>query len=231
MPSASFVHLHVHTQYSLLDGAIRVEPLLKRAASHNMNSVAITDHGTMYGVIDFYQKAYSAGIKPIIGCEVYIAPGSRFDKTPGDKRGMFHMTLLARNQEGYRNLCQLVTAAHLEGFYYKSRVDKAILAEHSKGLIALSGCLHGEVPRLIQAGRLEKAAEAARSYEAIFGEGNFYLEVQSNGIEVQETVNRALREMGHDLSMIATIWIQRMPALTMSCCACKPGNPSKTQIA
>ncbi len=201
MPSTSFIHLHVHTQYSLLDGAIRIEPLLKRAASHNMTSVAITDHGTMYGVIDFYQKAYRAGIKPIIGCEAYIAPGSRFDKTPGDKRGMFHITLLARNRKGYQNLCQLITAAHLEGFYYKPRVDKAILAEYSKGLIALSGCLHGEVPRLIQAGRLEKAAEAARSYEAIFGEGNFYLEVQSNGIEVQETVNRALSEMSHDLSI------------------------------
>jgi DNA polymerase-3 subunit alpha len=166
-----------------------------------MNSVAITDHGTMYGVVDFYQKAYEAGIKPIIGCEVYIAPGSRFDKTPGDKRGMFHMTLLVKNQEGYRNLCQLVTAAHLEGFYYKPRVDKAILAEHSKGLIALSGCLHGEIPRLIQAGRLKKAADAARSYESIFGEGNFYLEVQSNGIDVQGTVNRALRDIGDELSV------------------------------
>ena len=201
MPSSDFVHLHVHTQYSLLDGAIRIDPLLERASSHNMISVAITDHGTMYGVIDFYQKAYSAGIKPIIGCEVYIAPGSRFDKTPGDKRGFFHMTLLARNQKGYQNLCRLVTAAHLEGFYYKPRVDKDILAEHSEGLIALSGCLHGEIPRLIQAGRLKRAAAAARTYEAIFGEGNFFLEVQSNGIDVQDTVNRALREMSGDLSI------------------------------
>jgi DNA polymerase-3 subunit alpha len=201
MPSAGFVHLHVHTQYSLLDGAIRIGPLLKRAASYHMISVAITDHGTMYGVIEFYEKAYKTGIKPIIGCELYIAPGSRFDKTPGDKGGMFHMILLAKNRVGYQNLCRLVTAAHLEGFYYKPRVDKAILAEHSKGLIALSGCLHGEIPRLIQAGRLEKAAEAARSYEAIFGEGNFYLEVQSNGLEAQETVNRALLELSDDLSI------------------------------
>jgi DNA polymerase-3 subunit alpha len=201
MPSSDFVHLHIHTQYSLLDGAIRIGPLLDRAASYNMISVAITDHGTMYGVIDFYQKAYDAGIKPIIGCEVYIARGSRFDKTPGDKGGLFHMTLLARNQKGYQNLCRLVTAAHLEGFYYKARVDKAILAEHSEGVIALSGCLHGEIPRLVQAGRLKRAAEAARSYEAIFGEGNFFLEVQSNGIDVQETVNRALREMSGDLSI------------------------------
>jgi len=201
MPSASFVHLHVHTQYSLLDGAIRIEPLLRRAASYHMISVAITDHGTMYGVIDFYKKAYNAGIKPIIGCELYIAPRGRFHKTPGDKSGMFHVILLAKNREGYQNLCRLVTAAYLEGFYYKPRVDKAILADYSKGLIALSGCLHGEIPRLIQAGRLDKAAEAARGYEAIFGEDNFYLEVQNNGIEAQKTVNRALREMGDDLSI------------------------------
>ncbi|MEE9401946.1 MAG: DNA polymerase III subunit alpha [Desulfobacteria bacterium] len=201
MPSAGFVHLHVHTQYSLLDGAIRIEPLLKRAASYQMISVAITDHGTMYGVVDFYEKAYKAGIKPIIGCEIYVAPGSRFDKTPGDKGGMFHLILLAKNKEGYRNLCQLVSAAHLEGFYYKPRVDKAILADCSKGLVALSGCLHGEIPRLIQAGRVDKAAEAARAYQAIFGEGNFYLEVQNNGIQAQETVNHALREMSETLSI------------------------------
>ncbi|NVL90590.1 MAG: DNA polymerase III subunit alpha [Desulfobacterales bacterium] len=201
MPSADFVHLHVHTQYSLLDGAIRIDPLLKLAASHNMISVAITDHGTMYGVVEFYEKAYKAGIKPIIGCELYLAPGSRFDKTPGDKRGMSHLVALAKNREGYRNLCRLVTAAHLEGFYYKPRVDKAILADCSKGLIALSGCLHGEIPRLIQAGRLDKAAAAVRNYETIFGEGNFYLEVQNNGIQAQETVNHALCEMSETLSV------------------------------
>ncbi len=201
MPSAGFVHLHVHTQYSLLDGAIRIDPLLKRAASYQMISVAITDHGTMYGVIEFYGKAYKAGIKPIIGCELYVAPGSRFDRTPGDKGGLFHLVLLARNKEGYQNLCRLVTAAHLEGFYYKPRVDKAILADCSKGLIALSGCLHGEIPRLIQVGRIEKAAKVARTYEAMFGEGNFYLEVQNNGIQAQETVNHALREMSEELSI------------------------------
>jgi DNA polymerase-3 subunit alpha len=201
MPPANFVHLHVHTQYSLLDGAIRIDPLLKRAASYQMISVAITDHGTMYGVIEFYEKAYKAGIKPIIGCELYVAPRSRFDRTPGDKGGLFHLVLLARNKQGYQNLCRLVTAAHLEGFYYKPRVDKTILADCSKGLIALSGCLHGEIARLIQAGRLDKAAEVARTYEAMFGEGNFYLEVQNNGIQAQETVNHALREMSEELSM------------------------------
>lgn len=201
MPSTGFVHLHVHTKYSLLDGAIRIGPLLKRAASYQMSSVAITDHGTMYGVIDFYEKAYKAGIKPIIGCEIYVAPGSRFDRVPGDKGRLFHLILLARNREGYRNLCHLVTAAHLEGFYYKPRVDKAILADCNKGLIALSGCLHGEIPRLIQAGRLDRAAQAARGYQAMFGDGNFYLEIQNNGIQAQEAVNQALREMAETLSI------------------------------
>ncbi|MGD9022787.1 MAG: DNA polymerase III subunit alpha, partial [Deltaproteobacteria bacterium] len=201
MPSAGFIHLHVHTQYSLLDGAIRIDPLLKRAASYQMTSVAITDHGTMYGVVDFYNKAYKAGIKPIIGCEVYITPGSRFDRIPGEKGELFHLTLLAKNRQGYRNLCRLVTAAHLEGFYYKPRVDKDVLAECSKGVIALSGCLHGEIARLIGEGRLDEAAGAARGYEEIFGEGHFYLEVQNNGIQAQETVNRALRDMSGALSI------------------------------
>jgi DNA polymerase-3 subunit alpha len=201
MLSSDFVHLHVHTQYSLLDGAMRIGPLLQRAASFQMSSLAITDHGTMYGAIEFYEKAYKAGIKPIIGCEVHVAPTSRFDRDPRQKGGLFHLILLAKNAQGYKNLCKLVTAAHLEGFYYKPRVDKAILSECSEGLIALSACLHGEIPGLIQAGRLDKAAEAARTYERTFGEGNFYLEVQNNGIEVQETVNRGLREIAQELSM------------------------------
>ena len=201
MPSAGFVHLHVHTQYSLLDGAIRIDHLLQRAASYQMKSVAITDHGTMYGAIEFYEEAYKAGIKPIIGCEVYIAPKSRFDKTPADKGGLLHLTLLAKDREGYGNLCRLVSAAHLEGFYYKARVDTKILADCSGGLIALSGCLHGGVARLIQAGRLDKATEAARSYQAIFGEGNFFLEIQNNGIPAQETVNQGLREIGEAVSI------------------------------
>jgi DNA polymerase-3 subunit alpha len=162
MPSSDFVHLHLHTQYSLLDGAIRIDPLLDRAASYHMPSLAITDHGTMYGVIEFYEKAYKAGIKPIIGCEVYVAPKSRLDKDPREKSQLFHLILLAKNSKGYENLCRLVSAAHLEGFYYKPRVDKAMLSECSEGLIALSGCLHGEIPRLIQAGRTDKAAEVAR---------------------------------------------------------------------
>lgn len=169
MPSAGFVHLHVHTQYSLLDGAIRIDPLLKRAASYHMISVAITDHGTMYGAIEFYEKAYKAGIKPIIGCELYVAHRSRFDKTPSDKGGLFHLVVLAKNRDGYKNLCKLVTAAHLEGFYYKPRVDREILSDCSKGLIALSGCLNGEIPRLIQGNRMDKAVEVAKAYGAMFG--------------------------------------------------------------
>ncbi len=201
MSSSGFIHLHVHTQYSLLDGALRIDPLLERAASFRMPSLAITDHGTMYGTIEFYEKAYKAGIKPIIGCEVYVAPASRFDKDPRQKGGLFHLILLARNQKGYKNLCRLVSSGHLEGFYYKPRVDKAILSECSEGLIALSACLHGEIPRLIQAGRPDKAAEVARIYEGMFGEGNFYLEVQNNGIEAQEVVNRALLNMSQELSI------------------------------
>jgi DNA polymerase-3 subunit alpha len=155
----------------------------------------------MYGTIEFYEKAYGAGIKPIIGCEVYVAPTSRFDKDPRQKTGAYHLVLLAKNDRGYKNLCRLVTVAHLEGFYYKPRLDKTILSECNDGLIALSACLHGEIPRLIQAGRPEKAAEVARDYESMFGEGNFYLEVQNNGIEAQETVNRALLEMSQELSI------------------------------
>jgi len=201
MSASGFVHLHIHTQYSLLDGAIRIEPLLQRAASYGMSSLAITDHGTMYGTIEFYEKAYAAGIKPIIGCEVYVAPTTRFAKDPRHKAMVSHLLLLVKNAKGYKNLCKLVTAAHLEGFYYKPRIDKAILSECSEGLIALSACLHGEIPQLIQAGRLDKASEAARSYEGIFGEENFYLEVQNNRIEAQETVNRALLEMSKDLAI------------------------------
>jgi DNA polymerase-3 subunit alpha len=201
MSFSDFVHLHVHTQYSLLDGAIRLDPLLERAKSFKMNALAMTDHGTMYGVIEFYDKAYKAGIKPIIGCEVYVGPTSRFDKDPRQKGELAHLILLARNAEGYQNLCRLVTASHLEGFYYKPRIDKAILSECAEGLIALSACLHGEIPRLVQAGRLDKAAEVARAYEGMFGEGNFFLEVQNNGIDAQETVNKSLLEMSHDLSI------------------------------
>jgi len=206
MPRSDFIHLHVHTEYSLLDGAIRIDSLLERAAGFHMDAVAITDHGTMYGALDFYQQATKAGIKPIVGCEIYITNGSRFEKDPRGKDDLNHLVLLAKNREGYRNLCRLVTAAHLEGFYYKPRIDKALLTECKEGLIALSACLHGEIPRLIQEGRMDRAGEVARKYEALFGEGNFYLEVQNNGIEIQERVNQGLLEISrsHGIPLVAS---------------------------
>ena len=196
-----FVHLHVHTQYSLLDGAIRIEPLLQRVKTYGMDSVAITDHGTMFGTVDFYEKALKAGIKPIIGCECYIAPRSIAEKTVQDNKGLSHIILLAENEEGYRNLCKLATIAQIDGFYYKPRIDKDILKCHTKGLIALSACLHGEIPRLIKDGRQDAADEAARFYLDIFGEGNFFLEVQNNGIDIQDHINQVLLDMSQRLSI------------------------------
>ncbi|MEA1899521.1 MAG: DNA polymerase III subunit alpha [Thermodesulfobacteriota bacterium] len=201
-----FVHLHVHTQYSLLDGAIRIDALLKRAIDFGMDSVAITDHGTMFGVLEFFEKAGKAGVKPIIGCEFYVAPRSLTDKTVLDNKGLSHLVILAENSEGYRNLCKLATIAQLKGFYHKPRIDKNVLREHSKGLVGLSACLHGEIPRLIGENRLDGADEAAQTYLNIFGEGNFFLEVQNNGLPVQEKVNNVLLEMSERLSipLIAT---------------------------
>jgi len=196
-----FVHLHVHTQYSLLDGAIRIENLLQRAAQFGMQAVATTDHGTMFGAVEFYQKATRAGIKPIIGIEIYVAPRSRFDKTPLDNKELSHLILLAENQEGYRNLCRLASIAQLEGFYYRPRIDKQVLRENSRGLIAMTACLHGEIPRRIQEGRLDLADKAAQEYAAMFGPNNFFLEVQNNGIDIQDRVNEALLDMSRRLSI------------------------------
>ena len=199
--NTDFVHLHVHTQYSLLDGAIRINALFKRCADFKMHSVAITDHGTMFGVLEFYEKALSSGIKPVIGCECYVAPRTLLDKTPEDARGLNHLILLAENAEGYQNLCKLCSIAQLKGFYYKPRIDKQILKAHASGLIALSSCLHGEIPRQIKDGYLEQAATVARQYQSIMGEGNFFLEVQNNGIAQQEVVNQALLELSRQVSI------------------------------
>lgn len=199
--SPPFVHLHVHTEYSLLDGAIRIDDLLKRVAEYKMDTVAITDHGTMFGIVEFYEKAHKAGIKPIIGCECYVAPRRLTDKTPMDNKGTSHLILLASDQEGYRNLCKLVAIAHLKGFYYKPRIDKNVLKEYSKGLIGFSGCLHGEIPTLIQMGREDAAEDVTREYLNILGEGNFFLEVQSNGLKEQVNVNRALNDLSKRLSV------------------------------
>ncbi len=196
-----FVHLHVHTEYSLLDGAIRLSALFKQAAEFNMHSVAITDHGTMFGVVEFYEKALKAEIKPIIGCECYIAPRTHTDKTPFDSKGVTHIVLLAENMEGYRNLCKLASIAQLDGFYYRPRIDKNLLQQHHKGLIALSACLHGEIPQFIKAGKIAEAEAAARYYQNLLGADNFFLEVQYNGMDVQNQVNQVLQDMGRRLSI------------------------------
>ncbi|MBL0731345.1 MAG: DNA polymerase III subunit alpha [Desulfosarcina sp.] len=196
-----FVHLHVHTQYSLLDGAITIDALLDRAKKSGMESVAITDHGTMFGVVEFYEKAINASINPVIGCECYVAPRSLTDKTTQDSKELSHLVLLAKNNEGYKNLCKLASIAQLQGFYYKPRIDKEVLQKYSGGLIGLSACLHGEIPRLIKKNQIEKADEAAIFFSKIFGKDNFYLEVQDNGIELQDRVNQTLLEMSQRLSL------------------------------
>ncbi len=193
-----FTHLHVHTEYSLLDGLCRIRQLVARAKELGMEALAITDHGSMYGAIQFYRAAKEAGIKPIIGCEAYIAPGSRFGRSAADK-GHHHLVLLAKNQTGYRNLIQLTTKAHLEGFYYKPRMDRELLEEHHQGLIALSSCLAGEVPALILEGRLEEARQAARWYKQVFAD--FYLEVQRHPTPELERVNQELIPMAEELKI------------------------------
>ncbi|MBW2042583.1 MAG: DNA polymerase III subunit alpha [Deltaproteobacteria bacterium] len=200
-PPPAFVHLHVHTQYSLLDGAIRIDRLLRRCQELGMPAVAVTDHGTMFGVVEFYEKAHAAGIKPIIGCECYVAPRTIADKTPSDNKGLSHLVLLAQNETGYRNLCRLCTLSHLEGFYYKPRIDKTLLKAHYEGLIAMSSCLHGEIARHLNNGRYEKAVQTAREYHRIMGEENFFLEIQDNGLEEQIKVNQGLVQISRELSI------------------------------
>jgi DNA polymerase-3 subunit alpha len=170
-----FIHLHVHTEYSLLDGLCRIPHLISRAKELGMDSMAITDHGAMYGAIEFYQTAKANGVKPIIGCELYVAPQGRLSRETADKNP-YHITILAKNKTGYRNLLQLNTKAHLEGFYYRPRVDRELLTQHREGLVALSGCLQGEVPRLLLEGREDDARQAAMWYKEVFGD--FYLELQ-----------------------------------------------------
>jgi len=193
-----FVHLHNHSEFSLLDGACRIKDLVGRAAEMDMPAVAITDHGVLYGIIDFYREAKKKGIKPIIGCEVYVAPRSRLDKENRMDDGNYHLTLLCKNETGYKNLIELVSRAFLEGFYYKPRVDRELLERHSDGLIALSGCVAGEIPQLILAGNRSAATELARAYESIFGQGNFFLEVQDHGLEIEKQVCQTLLEISNE---------------------------------
>ena len=183
-----FTHLHVHSEYSLLDGACRIKDLVARVKELGQECVAITDHGVMYGAVNFYQEACEAGIKPIIGCEVYVAPGSRFDRTHSQDAAGYHLVLLCRNEVGYRNLCRLVSAAFTDGYYIKPRIDLEILAECSEGLIALSACLAGEIPRLIARGDLSAAKNAALRFRDMFGEDSFYLEIQDHGLPEQRPV-------------------------------------------
>jgi len=196
MAARSFVHLHTHTEYSLLDGASRIGALFEQAREFQMPALAVTDHGSMFGALEFYEAGRATGVKPILGVEAYVAPGSRFDRTPGESEEKYrHLTILARDDAGYRNLLRLVTDAHLEGFYHRPRIDKELLAERSAGLIGLSGCLASEVARLLVGGQDAKAAGVAASYRDLFGEGNFFLEVQDHGLAEQRTVLPKLVEM------------------------------------
>src|SRR5256714_939512 len=208
MAHAEFVHLHLHTEYSLLDGACRLDRLMDKAHALKLSSIAISDHGVLCGTIDFDQADHEKGIKPIIGCEVYVAPGSRLEKktSSGGKDVYNHLVLLAKDEAGYQNLIKLATAAHLEGYYYKPRIDKEILAAHKEGLIALSGCLASEIPESILKDQLPRAREAIDWFKQTLGPENFYLELQNHGIPEQIKVNRHLihwaKEFG--LKLVAT---------------------------
>ena len=203
----SFAHLHVHTEFSLLDGSNKIKEYVSRVKELGMNSAAITDHGVMYGVIDFYREAKKQGINPILGCEVYVAPNSRFDReiTGGDDR-YYHLVLLAENEEGYANLTKIVSKGFVEGYYYKPRVDKELLRKYHKGIIALSACLAGEVARFLTKGLYEEAKKTALEYQEIFGEGNFFLELQDHGIPEQGLVNQQLFKMSEEtgIELVAT---------------------------
>jgi len=201
MARDSFVHLHLHTEYSLLDGAIRMKELMKKATELGMPAVAITDHGNLFGAIEFYQEATRAGVKPIIGCEAYVAPGSHKDRPSSRRDAAYHFTLLAENERGYRNLVKLVSAAHLDGFHYAPRIDKELLAAHSKGLIGLSGCLAGEVNSAIQANNMEKATASAAEYRDILGATNFFMEMHDHGMEAQQKCNHVLPKIARDLGI------------------------------
>ena len=203
----SFAHLHVHTEFSLLDGSNKIKEYVSRVKELGMNSAAITDHGVMYGVIDFYREAKKQGINPILGCEVYVAPNSRFDReiTGGEDR-YYHLVLLAENEEGYANLTKIVSKGFVEGYYYKPRVDKELLHKYHKGIIALSACLAGEVARFLTKGLYEEAKKTALEYQEIFGEGNFFLELQDHGIPEQGLVNQQLIKMSEEtgIELVAT---------------------------
>ena len=203
----AFTHLHVHTEYSLLDGSSKIKELVARAKELGMDSLAITDHGVMYGVIDFYRAAKDAGIKPIIGCEIYVSPGSRFEKETGHNEDRYyHLVLLAENDKGYHNLMKIVSKGFTEGYYYKPRVDYEVLEQYSEGIIALSACLAGEVQKYLARNMYDEACKSALRYQKIFGKGNFFLELQDHGIDMQKKVNMDLLRMssGLGIELVAT---------------------------
>lgn len=203
----AFTHLHVHTEYSLLDGSCKINEIVKRAKELGMENLAITDHGNMYGVIDFYRAAGDAGINPVIGCEVYVASGSRFDRevNRGEER-YNHLVLLAENNEGYSNLMKIVSKGFTDGFYYRPRVDYEVLSEYRRGIIALSACLAGIVPMYLRLGRYEDAKKEALRLSEVFGEDNFFLELQDHGIPAQKTVNQGLLRLSREtgIKLVAT---------------------------
>ena len=199
MSDASFVHLHLHSMYSLLDGAIRIPDLIQRTCDYGMSAVALTDHGNMFGAVDFYREAKKKGVNPIIGCEVYVAPQGRFVKNKrSDKEydNAHHLVLLAMDGQGYKNLCQLVSKGYLEGFYYKPRIDKELLIKHHQGLIALSACLGGIIASPLRRQDRELAAAEVEFYRDLFDDRRFFLEIQENGLVEQREVNRQIIELG-----------------------------------
>src|SRR5215472_14244169 len=205
MASPNFVHLHLHTDYSLLDGACDIPKLMDRAAALKMPAVAMTDHGNLFGAIKFHEEAKKRNIKPIIGCETYVAVANRFDRTSNAEKP-HHLVLLCENERGYRNLVKLASAAYIEGYYYKPRIDKDLLAKHAEGLIGLSACLRGEVAAALLEGREERARQSAYDLRDIFGKGNFYLEIQDQGLPEQARINPLLVQLSREtgIPLVAT---------------------------
>ncbi|MEI6305505.1 MAG: PHP domain-containing protein, partial [Deltaproteobacteria bacterium] len=196
-----FAHLHLHTQYSLLDGAIRIKNLIAKAKEYRMPALAITDHGNMFGAVEFYLKCREAGIKPIIGCEVYLAPDSRFSKdAKGISEAAYHLILLCENMTGYKNLSYLTSAGYKEGFYYRPRIDRDLLKEHADGLIALSTCLKGELAMQCGRGRMAEAVETARWYSELFPD-RYYIELQENSLNEQDVANKRMMEVAQELKL------------------------------
>ena len=227
---SGFVHLHVHSEYSLLDGACRISRLLDTAEALGQQAVAVTDHGAMYGCIDFYKEAKRKGIKPIIGCEVYVAPRGRFDKVREFDSESRHLVLLCKNEIGYQNLIYLVSSAWTEGFYGKPRVDDELLRAHSEGLIALSACLAGDIPRALLRNDYDAARKKALLYEEIFGHGNFYIEIQDHGIREQKQILPLLVSLSREtgIPLVATNdchYIAREDSKNAPCPPLHPNQP------